>query len=151
MKYLFIILCLFAWFRPAPFELLKADFQSSVGGRVESGITHTYTFSVVAKYGSDRMTVNHLWVDTTYFKVQPYKQNADLSFSQTWEKGDTLFIKAFKRHFPSGIKNYKDFNGNYLPVPKKYKGAALIEYELKGKKRFFEVDSIQKLPKVLLP
>ncbi|MBN2745633.1 MAG: hypothetical protein JXR34_02820, partial [Bacteroidales bacterium] len=94
---------------------------------------------------------NDIWIDSTYYKISPYKQNPDLSFSQTWEKGDTIYIRTSKRTFPDEGKIVKDFNGENKVLPKTYEGAALIGYSFKGKQRHHVVKQINQLPKEYHP
>ena len=148
---LFIFLCIFGWFSSTPFEVVDATSQFSAGGRAESGTTTTYTFKILANQNSDKLSIDEIWIDTTYFKAQPYKQNPDLSFNQTWEKGDTLFLKVSKRSIPDEKGNLKDFNGPTKVLPYKYKGKALIGYTLKGKRKYMIVSEIKTLPRAYYP
>ena len=143
---LFVLLCIFGWFSPKPFTVVEKTSQTSMGGRAESGIATSYVIKIVAGYSSSELSINDLWIDTNYFEVHPYKQKSDLSFSQTWEKGDTLFIRATKRSYPDGGKMVRDVPVAVKPVPKKFKGAALIGYKLKGKEKYFEIDAFKELP-----
>jgi len=147
----FIFLCIFGWFMHSPFSIVESTVQWSAGGRMESGIAESYTLKLVANYGSDKLNINDLWIDSSYFEAHPYKQNKDLSFGNTWEKGDTLYIKAVKRSYPDGKGELKDFVKPGKALPFKYSGAALIGYTLKGKKKYFVVEKFKKLPKVYNP
>ena len=144
---LFIFLCIFGWFSSVPFEVVEATSQFSAGGRAESGTATAYTFKIVAGQSSEKLTIDEVWVDTLYFKAQPYKQNADLSFDQTWEKGDTLFLKVTQRKLPDGKGGLKDFNGPVKKIPYKYEGKALIGYTIKGKRKYLVVTEIKTLPR----
>ena len=148
---LFIFLCIFGWFTSTPLVVVDATEQFSAGGRAESGTATTYTFKIYAGQNSDKLTIDEVWIDSTYFKAQPYKQNPDLSFSQTWEKGDTLFLKVSKRSIPDEKGTLKDFNGPTKALPYKYEGKALIGYTMKGKRKYMAVDKIRKLPRVYNP
>lgn len=143
---------MFGWFRPEPFTLVSADHQISVGGRRESGVASIYKFKMVANFASEKMSIEDLWVDSAYFQVNPYKQNADLSFSNSWEKGDTIqFIVSFKTFPDSDIKMIKDNNGPLKILPKAYKGSALVGYKLKNKQRYFVVNKIVELQRQNMP
>jgi hypothetical protein len=148
---LFILLCIFGWFVHKPFTVVEKTVQTSMGGRAESGIATSYTVKFVANYSSEKMSIGDMWIDSVYFEVHPYKQNADLSFSQKWEKGDTLFVKVVKHRYPDGIKIVKDNSGPVKPLPRKYSGAALIGYKLKGKMKFFVIDEFKELSTLYMP
>jgi hypothetical protein len=151
MKYLLILSCLLFWFRPQPLETISAEQKESVGGRPESGVFVSYTFKMIANYDSEKLNVSELWIDSAYFQVSPYKQNADLSFSKSWEKGDTIFLKAGYRYYPDEKYKPKDNNGPHKALPKAYEGAALIAYKFKGKTKYHIVKQIKKLPKNFMP
>jgi hypothetical protein len=152
MRLIVILLCLFGWFKPVPFEIVQADHQLSMGGRRESGIANNFIFKMVAKYDSDKMQLNEIWIDTIYFPIRPYKQNADLSFSQNWQKGDTIQFRVTTTTFPDGSdKNYRDFGGDYKKLPKEYEGDALLGYKIKGKQHYFVVKEIRELLKQINP
>lgn len=148
---LFIFLCFFGWFSTSHPKIIDATEQYSAGGRAESGIAITYTIKMIASQSSDILTIDQIWIDSTYFKAQPYKQNSDLSFSQTWEKGDTLFLKVTKRKLPDDKGTLKDFNGPIKALPYKYEGQALIGYTLKSKRKYIIVKEIKKLPRKYYP
>jgi len=148
---LFIFLCIFGWFSSAPFEVVEATSQFSAGGTAQSGTTTTYTFKILAQQSSEKLTIDEVWVDSTYFKAQPYKQNEDLSFDQTWEKGDTIFVMVSKRSLPDDKGDLKDFNGPVKKLPYEYEGKALIGYTLKGKRKYMTVAEIRTLPRVYYP
>jgi len=145
---LFIFLCFFGWFSSTPFKVIEATSQFSAGGRAESGTTTEYTFKIVSSQSSDKLTIDEVWIDSTFFKAQPYKQNSDLSFSQTWEKGDTLFLKVSIRKLPDDKGRLKDFNGPTKALPYKYAGKALIGYAVNSKRKYLIVEEIKTLPRV---
>ena len=148
---LFVVFCFFGWFCSNPFAIIQSDFQQVAAGRMESGVASIYSFSMVAKYSSSKLVIEDLWVDSVYFRVNPYKQNPDLSFSQSWNRGDTIRFRAVMRHYPHENKTIKDNGGPEKLLPKKYSGEALIGYVLNGKQKYFEVETITKLPKQNMP
>lgn len=151
MRILVVLLCFFGWFKPVPFEIIESNHQVSVGGRQESGIATNYSFIIIANYNSEKLSIEDIWIDSVYFKVQPFKQNKDLSFSQTWEKGDTIQFRVTKRSYPGQGKEIKDFNGEHKPLPKTYVGDALLGYKIKGKQKYYIVQTIKNLPKQINP
>jgi hypothetical protein len=152
MKYLvFILLCFFGWFAPKAFVLIQVDSRQVAAGRVESGVSSTYSFSMIANYNSTKLSIEDLWVDSVYYRVFPFKQNSDLSFSQSWEAGDTIQFRAVSRYYSIENKTIKDNGGPEKLLPKKYNGDALIGYKLKGKQYYHVVENIKKLPKLDMP
>ena len=152
MKSLSIIaLCIFGWFVTTPFDVVETTYQKSVGGRAESGVSHTYTVKMVAKADSKKLHFTDLWVDTLWFEANAYRLKDDHSYSNEFSKGDTIYIMVSRRTFPAGDKEgFRDF---YKPGKKapEYDGAGLIGYEYKGKPKFYIIKEFKTLKAVYMP
>ncbi|OIP01025.1 MAG: hypothetical protein AUJ98_05655 [Bacteroidetes bacterium CG2_30_33_31] len=148
--FLLILLCLFGLIPSKPFEVIKSTKQTSNGGRAESGITTSYSFKILAYTDSKKLKFEDLWIDSTYFQAVAYKQNSDLSFSNDFSKGDSIYIKAAKRKIPNGSGELIEEENIGKNLPYKYQGKALIGYSLKGKKKYFAIEEIEDLPVIYM-
>ncbi len=131
-------------------KLVEATSQEWAGGRYESGHGTNYRIKLVAKGSSNELQVNDLWIGEDYFEVTAVRDLAkrnDLNFN----KKDTVFVSAGLTLKPNAEGRYIKQLGEQKPKPRDFKGAALLGYTWKGKVRYLEITTLQKLDKIIYP
>ncbi len=126
------------------FELINATSQKWTGGRQETGYGTYYELTIVPNTNSENLVFDKLWIGNDYFDVQSYQKGKKMR-NNLFGKGDTITIRVNKSikpepmHFEiSNDKKNKCLTENH-PVPKEYKGDALLSYTYKGKRNYFEI------------
>ena len=91
--FLFILLfCCFFW--QAPVKHIETSSQVRVSGIADGGSTALYTVKMVALKPSEKITFTSFNVGNDSLKFQVYRRVDALSFSDKYEKGDTIFLSA---------------------------------------------------------
>lgn len=131
-----------------PFQFVRATEQISSGGAAGMGSYHFYTITVVAKKPSTMLHFDRLWVGTAFVKPEAVKK-ALLNPTAAFAVNDTVIIsgsyqQAGSRNVDGKIVPEQSAKPQGLKVPYKYKGAALLGYTLKKKRKYKEIKSLYK-------
>lgn len=134
------------------FEIIKASSQEWKGGRQETGYGTYYELTIVTKVNSDNLRFDKLWIGEKYFQVSCYQKGKRVK-NDTFGPGDTITIQVNDITVPKPMPfvekdDYK--NENPLP-PEKYKGAALLSYVYKGKRKYKVIKKFTKIEAVYYP
>jgi len=127
MKNYFLILVLLLGCTPQEF-LISSSYQHWVGGRKESGSGTNYSFKLIAPSTDANFTIDKMYAHNNelLFKISP----------ETFQKGDTLVIKAFKSE-----KNWNSIE----------KAEAKIDYSLYQKKQSLVIEELTEKEKLYYP
>lgn len=153
MKYLlFILSLLFIFpFCLKDFDVLEATSQKWTGGTPDSGKGTNYAVTMLAKTNHENLQIDQLWIGDNFYKVQPYKRTQNRR-DTSFVKNDTIFIQANLLFQPDQkgvmleVKNYEN-----IEKPCDYDGEALIGYELKGKRKYKEIEKLKQLKYIPYP
>ncbi len=126
------------------FELISAVSQKWTGGREETGFGTYYELTIVPNTDSDNLLFDRLWIGKKYFDIQSYQKGKKMR-NNLFGKGDTITIRVNNsvRPKPMPFVRKDDNNDKCLtekhPLPKEYKGEALLSYVYKGKRKYFTI------------
>lgn len=123
-------------------RLISAKSQQFRGGAVGSPSGTNYTFVVVAYAANEALVIDRLWIGNEYFEVKVYNQKNGTSI---FSKKDTLEVVA-KKYNPNEflLNNQKTPSSpTQIATPCKYKGAALIGYQVGKKRKYLGVEKIE--------
>ncbi len=138
------------------FELIKATSQKWHGGIKGSGYGTYYELTIVPNTNSDKLLFDRLWIGKKYFDIQSFQKGKKMR-NNLFGKGDTITIRVNKsvKLKPMPFVRKDDNNDKCLtekhPLPKEYKGEALLSYVYKGKRKYFEIKHFTVLEPINYP
>ncbi len=138
------------------FEIISATSKEWHGGREEAGYGTYYEINILVKANSDDLKFDKLWVGKNFFEVQTFQKGKKMR-NNLFSKGDTVTIRVNKATRPKPMPiikkdgNEKIKNSEKNNPPKEYKGAALLSYVYKGKRKYIEIKEFDKLEPVYYP
>ncbi len=125
------------------FELIKATSQIWHAGTEQGGFGTYYELTIVPKTNSDKLVFDKMWIGKKYFDIQCFQKGKKMR-NNLFAKGDTITIRVNNNESHRILPfETKEDNGKSKikkhPVPKEYKGEALLSYLYKGKRKYFEI------------
>ena len=138
------------------FELINATSQKWTGGRQETGFGTYYELTIIPNTNSENLVFDKMWVGKKYFDVQSFQKGKKMR-NNLFGKGDTVTIRVNVSVRPQPMPfDRKDDNKDKCltekhPVPKEYKGEALLSYVYKGKRKYFEIKEFTKKEPIFYP
>lgn len=137
------------------FSCVKFESRRFVGGTVRSPSGTNYILEIEANKNIPQIEFEAVWVGNRKFI-----QLEVLSDSRPWaekkiKKGDVLTI-LFKQLILHSEPNEEanpevDLDGEISDPPIQYSGNALVQYSVKGKKKFLEVENMTQVKPLLYP
>ncbi|MCF6185571.1 MAG: hypothetical protein L3J56_13300 [Bacteroidales bacterium] len=136
------------------FELIKATSQKWHGGIKGSGYGTYYELTIVPNSNSDNLVFDKLWIGKDYFDVQCFQKGKKMR-NNLFAKGDTVTIRVNKANnkykpMPFITKEGNTVIQKELP-PINYKGAALLSYVYKKKRKYYEINKFTVSEPVFYP
>jgi hypothetical protein len=143
MKSTLVLLWICLLFSKPPVAITESTAQRFSAGTPDGGSGTKYSIQMIASYGSDEMSVEAFWVDSTCLDFNIFT----LTNNKSFVKGDTLIIKANSYfHQPKGSQ--KKINPG--PAPD-YNGRALIIFNVKQRLKSVEIEQFTKLSALYFP
>jgi len=153
-----LLLILISFFNPKPdFKVLQATSQDWAGGMPASGRGTYYNFTLLAQIGSNSLQLKTLWIGDknyaftitrrNYDLVDSNSAKTDLVVSNTFRKGDTLYVRAQKyiKHSMRGESLGEVNEETQVALPRKYKGVAVFLYKVNKSLKYKTIDKFTKL------
>ncbi len=135
-------------------EFIKATSQAWRAGVPGGGRGTNYTICLISKRNSEQIEFTNLWIGSETFEIKVLKNSKMNESSKTiskvnadkFNKGDSLFITAQKFiQTPRNADEQPIFAENQIELPKQYEGVALLEYKVKGKLKYLEIQNFKEL------
>jgi hypothetical protein len=130
------------------FTVIETTSQKYYGGLEKSGHGTRYRIKLLAQKDSKKLKIDQLWIDDKYFEVKPVKDPKYRNNHEFFKK-DTIFISVKDHVYPDELMREKQEEKIVLPY--KYKGAALIGYKVRNKRKYKVIEKITELKKIFYP
>lgn len=129
-----------------PFNLISATTQHWAGGANGSGRGVNYVLTFKANYSSEKLVIDQFWLREEFYRISAVKEH---SLSPEFIKGDTIVVK-FTKWYPDDRMPHPENEPETKEVssPFKYKGAGLLGYQIKNKRKYLAIKAFKELPNV---
>lgn len=152
-NFVFVLLFLFNFCVNAQegFYVTRATKQGWSGGQPRTGYGINYVFSIVTKTNSDNLSINKIWIDSTFYSLDYYTVN-NHQVNGEFASNDTLNFRVSYRGY-WGAYMPDDFNptNNFVDPPIEFEGEAVIEYTVFDVKYYFIIKEFEELPYLAYP
>jgi hypothetical protein len=129
-------------------KILSAISQKYRGGVKGSSSGIKYKILIIAPANQNEFKSNGFWIENEYAVAQAFRDKLGVNRLK-FNKGDTLVVSA---NFTFTPKGYIFQDTSVIKTrPKGFNHKLLVEYEIKGKKKYAGINQINELEEQLRP
>ena len=133
------------------FEIVSATAQKWAGGQKRTGHGVYYTITLKVKKNSQRLSFDKLWVGSEFYSIKAYKHIESKNI-ESYNINDTIYVSARSQIRPPDEENPEVNQKTVTEAPPfEIKGAALLGYLYKGKRKYKTIDSFKELNSLFYP
>lgn len=147
---LFIILLSLIIFSGKPdLVLIKSSSQKWTSGKgISQGMK--YRIMLITNRDSKNMKIDQLWVGDRFLKSKVFLHGGSAN-EKEFKKGDTILVVADDMIMLDKDRNIIENQDSSIAIPYKYKGAGLIGYKLKKKRKYIEINEFSIIKPLFYP
>jgi len=133
------------------FEIIEATSQKWAGGQERTGHGYYYNLTLKAKKSSQKLIFDKLWIGADFFTIKAYKRSGN-KHVEVFNTNDTIYINARSQKRPIDPENPEENQKTIKELPPfDLKGAALLGYIYKGKRKYKTVEAFKEVKAVYYP
>jgi hypothetical protein len=137
------------------FTCLRFEYQQFAGGTVMSPSGTNYVLEIQANKCLKQLQFEAVWVGNRKFIELEVMTENNNPVENKFRKGERIKILFKQLILPSGHFGESDpgvvQDGEIVEPPQPYSGKALVQYSVKGKKKYFEIEEMIRLKPLMYP
>lgn len=141
--------------KKADFSCVRCEYRQFAGGIVTSPSGTDYFIELQAVRRVKNLIIETVWIGKRKFVLLNIQYEGKQWDEGTVEKDGILKIQFRLLNLPDfhddATAKDAETDGNISEPPYEYSGKVLIEYSVKGKKKFMEIDELSRLKPLMYP